>query len=78
MLFRSNRIATGGSDGRIAVLDDSGNAIATSEPVGDQIQAVAFGESDDVVIGGDPQGRLHRFDVKAKKLTLVAPRTPAQ
>jgi outer membrane protein assembly factor BamB len=73
-----NRLATGGTDGRIAVLDDSGKAIATSDSVGDQIQALAFGDSDAIVIGGDPQGRLHRFDVKAKKVTTIAPRQPAQ
>lgn len=73
-----NRLASGGTDGRIAVLDDSGKAIATSDSLGDQIQALAFGATDDIVIGGDPQGRLHRFDAKAKKVTTVAPRAPVQ
>ena len=73
-----NRLASGGSDGRIQVFDVDGKGIATSDPVGDQIQALAFGDSDDIVIGGDALGRLHRFDVKAKNVVVSFPFAPLQ
>ena len=74
----NNRLATGGTDGRIAVFDLDGKAVARSEPGGDQVQAIAFGVDDNIVIGGDAQGRLQYFDTSTKTVTASQPLSPAQ
>ena len=71
-------LASCGSDGVIAVYTVAGRALANSAAVGDWLNALGFGADDDVVFAGDAQGRVHRFGVKAKKLTVSVPLRPAQ
>jgi hypothetical protein len=71
-------LASCGSDGVIAVYTVAGRAVANSAAVGDWLNALGFGTDDDVVFAGDAQGRVHRFGVKGKKLTVSVPLRPAQ
>lgn len=72
------RIATCGSDGRVRVFTSAGKPVAQSATVGEWLYGVAFGATGDVVFAGDWQGRVHRFDVKTKKLTSSVPLGPIQ
>jgi len=73
-----DRLASCGSDGRVRVFSRDGQPIAQSPPAGEWLYAVAFGAGEGVVYAGDWQGRVHSFDVAAKKLTHVVPLGPAQ
>lgn len=72
------RAATGGSDGRIKLWAADGKPVVTSPAVGEWVYALAFADAD-TVLGGDWQGRLHRFasKAKAKELPFVVPLPPA-
>ncbi len=72
-----DRIASCGSDGVIVVYGGNGAPVARSAPVGEWLYAVAFGADDQVVFAGDWQGRVHRFDVAKKALTVSVPLAPA-
>ncbi len=73
-----DRIATAGQDGKVRTWDRQGKSLATSPAAGDWLYDVAFGSSSELVFAGDWQGRVHRFDGKAKELTVVSPLQPAQ
>jgi WD40 repeat protein len=66
-------VASCGSDGVIQVFNAGGSPVAKSAATGEWLYAVAFGADDGVVFAGDWQGRVHRFDVKDKKLTASVP-----
>lgn len=71
-------VASCGSDGRIAVFTAAGRPTAASNPVGEWLYCAAFGAGDGEVVAGDAQGRLHRFEVKGRKLSLAVPLEPEQ
>ncbi|MEO6597810.1 MAG: hypothetical protein ABIP94_23945, partial [Planctomycetota bacterium] len=66
-------VASCGSDGVIAVFSMAGRALTKSPAIGEWLYAVAFGADDAVVMAGDWQGRVHRFDTKGKKVTATVP-----
>ncbi|MEZ5966535.1 MAG: c-type cytochrome domain-containing protein [Planctomycetota bacterium] len=72
------RIASAGSDGRVRVFAANGKPLAQSPPVGEWLYAVAFGTTGDTVLAGDWRGRLHRYDLKAKRIASTVPLGPAQ
>ncbi|MCU0862414.1 MAG: hypothetical protein MUC36_01360 [Planctomycetes bacterium] len=71
------RIASAGSDGRIAVFDAAGKALGKSPAAGEWLYAVAFGD-DGALHAGDWQGRVHGWKVgsKAKVMDVVMPLSP--
>jgi WD40 repeat protein len=71
------RIASAGSDGRIAVFDAAGKALGKSPAAGEWLYAVAFGD-DGALHAGDWQGRVHGWKVgsKAKGMDVVMPLAP--
>lgn len=73
-----DRIASCGSDGRMRVFAADGKPLAQSPDAGDWLYGVAFGATADVVFAGDWQGRVHRFDLRTKKLASATPLAAAQ
>ena len=74
----NDSIASSGSDGRVVVYDAAGKELAKSNPLGDWLYCVAFGTDNSVVFAGDWQGLVHRFSVKDRKSSPLAPFQPAQ
>ena len=74
------RLASCGSDGRIAVFDAAGKVLGKSPAAGEWLYAVAFGGDGKAVRAGDWQGRLHHFVLGSKDkvmpftVPLAAPR----
>lgn len=73
------RVASCGSDGRIAVHDRAGKAVGKSAAAGEWLYAVAFGADGGTVWAGDWQGRLHRYEVGARgAMPVTTPLRAAQ
>jgi len=72
------RLASCGSDGRIAVLDAGGKVLGKSPAAGEWLYAVAFDGDGKRLWAGDWQGRLHTFlpGSKDKTMAITVPLAP--
>ncbi len=72
------RVASCGSDGRIAVLDAGGKLLGKSPAAGEWLYAVAFDGDGKRLWAGDWQGRLHAFlpGSKDKTMAITVPLAP--
>ncbi len=72
------RVASCGSDGRIAVLDAGGKLLGKSPAAGEWLYAVAFDGDGKRLWAGDWQGRLHAFlpGSKEKTMAITVPLAP--
>ena len=69
----AGELVTGGRDGRIAVYSTTGNRLARSNPVGDELYTVAFGRDAKTVYAGCASGKIHRYVTKGNKLAVIGP-----